>query len=64
MGRGKKEGQDRGRELTGVNYNIQIKEATKTHGTAQGIQPIFFNNYKWSIKFMNHYAAHLKHIML
>ena len=25
MGRGKKEGQNRGRELTGVNYNVQIK---------------------------------------
>ena len=43
-GEGSREGQDRGRRL---------RAATKIHRTAQGMKPVFCNNYNWSIIFKN-----------
>ena len=39
---------------------LMHKYATRIYCTAQGIQPIFYNNYKWSIPltFVNHYAVY------
>ena len=50
QGEGRKEGQDRGRGLRGANYYVK---ATGIFYTAQGIWPIFYNDYKWSITFTN-----------
>ena len=62
QGEGRKEGQDRGRGLRGANYYVK---ATGIFYTAQGIWPIFYNDYKWSITFTNceYYTAHLKLIL-
>ena len=47
-------------EVQTVRHKISYKDLF----TAQGIQPILYNNYKWSIplKIVNHYIEYLLHI--
>ena len=42
------------------------KITTRIYCTTQEVEPIFYNNYKWSINFkmMNHYVVHLGFIYI
>ena len=46
MWRGKGQGQDGGRWLRGTKYYVYNKQATRIYSITEGIQPIFYNNYK------------------
>ena len=39
--------------LRGTNYYVRNKWATKIHCTVQGIETVFYNNFKWSIIYKN-----------
>ena len=47
------EGREGPRQGQGIKRHkllyVKNKQATKIYCTAQGIQPIFYNNFKWSI---------------
>ena len=60
QGEGSGEGQYRARELEVQTTVYKINEL-QGYIITQGIQPIFYNNYKWSItlKIMNHCIVHL-----
>ena len=45
--------------LEGYNHIDEQRLMLKSY-TAQGIKPLFDNNFKWSIRTLNHYVAHLK----
>ena len=47
------EGQHRGWGVRDVNYSVENKKATGIYCTAQGIEPIFYNNFKYSIIYKN-----------
>ena len=51
--KGGREGQDRSRRLRGTNYYVLTKNKFQGFYTAQGIQPIFYNKYKWNTTFKN-----------
>ena len=39
--------------VCGITYMQNLKYATRIYCTTWGIQPVFYNNYKWSITFKN-----------
>ena len=53
MGRWKKGGRDRGKGLRDIDYYARNKLATRKYCTANGIQPVTLNNFKWSITYKN-----------
>ena len=61
------EEQDMGRGLRNTIYLFMCKvNNLQGYIVQHGIEPIFYNNYKWSINFkmMNHYVVHLGFIYI
>ena len=46
QGEGMGEGQDRGRGLRGTKHYVLNKEATRMDCAAQGMEPVFYNNFR------------------
>ena len=61
VGREKGGGATEGQEIKRYKLSC-IKQTTWIYCTTQGIQPIFYNNYKWAVIFkniVNHCVVHL-----
>ena len=50
-GEGSGERQNRAWGVRSTNYYVQNKSHTRIYCAAQGIKPIFYYKYKWSITF-------------